>query len=206
MDPLVGEHDPVGSQDLVAERNRPAMLDQRDRGAGAVRDRVGEVPDVALVDEVTVGHLRGSGCHRALEVLLACADADERADESPELLGLVRAEVARLDGLELPVALRDEHQIDQTDDLGVLEPLDLGHDRAVEVGPVEPEDEHLHRAERDARSLGAAHDTPARTFAFWTSNSASVRIPCSLSLASSSSCSTMSPWLGCGAACTCCAS
>src|SRR5947207_13286134 len=198
MDPLVGEHDAVGRHDLVAERNRPAVLDQSHRGALPLRDRIGDVPDVRVVEQVPVGELGGTSPHGGFELFVTSPRADQAADDRPEVLGLARAEVAGLDRLELAVDVPDDHQVDQPDDVRLLEPLELRHDRAVEAGAVEPEHEQLHWAEgQRGRSLAAAHDTPASSLAFCASNSAWVRMPWSLSAARFWNCSTMSV---CGAA------
>ena len=53
VNPGVGEMEAAGAADAVAQRDRPAVLEQCDRGGGAVRDRVVDVPDV-LVEHVIV--------------------------------------------------------------------------------------------------------------------------------------------------------
>ena len=111
----------------------------------------------------------------------AGAEADEGADERAELHSLVLRQVARLNDLQLPAdGPADEEQVDDADDAGLLQPLELGHDLARELRAVELEDEHLHGAEV---RLGRAHD-PDRSFRFCSSNSASVRMPCDFSSAS----------------------
>ena len=76
--------------DAFAQRDRPAVLEQRHRGSGAVRDRVVDVPDL-LVEDVTVLEL-GSALDRAElgSFLAGCAEADQRADDGAERLGLLR--------------------------------------------------------------------------------------------------------------------
>src|SRR4051794_15227119 len=51
VDPPAGQRDPAGPADGVAQRDRPAVLDQRDRRGRSGRNRVGDEPDV-LVDPV----------------------------------------------------------------------------------------------------------------------------------------------------------
>ena len=151
------------------------MLDQDHRRTAPFRDRVGEVPDLGVAEEMAVRHLLRSGFRRADGLLLAPRpEADERTRNRAELLRLVRIEVGLLDDFEL-AALRlcHEQQVDDADRSFVLQPLQLRHDLAPEARPVELEDEHLDRAEgcRDG-----AHDA-CRSFCFCWSNSASVRMP-----------------------------
>src|SRR5204862_5118246 len=118
-------------------------------------------------------------------------------------------EVAALHDLELAAdRLANEEQVEQPDDAGVLQALELRHDLALELRPVELDDEHLHRTEGGFRS---AHRP--RILAFCDANSSSVRMPCAFRSASCLSCSIASgeiPWFGAGggggayAGCCCC--
>src|ERR671936_377314 len=58
MDPAVGQRHATGALDRVAQRNRPAVLEQRDRRRGSLRDVLGEVPDLVLEERAV---LRGAG-------------------------------------------------------------------------------------------------------------------------------------------------
>ena len=62
------------------------MLDQRDRGGAPVRDRVGHVPDLVLVEDVAVLERLGTGLGTKLGALLAVGPkADQRTDDRAEL-------------------------------------------------------------------------------------------------------------------------
>src|SRR5436190_3775961 len=186
MDPFVGKRVTARRDDRVPERNRPPVLDQRDRGPALLGNHVGEIPGVLLVEEVPVLELRGAGKRTGLHALLAVGpESDQGADEHAELDGLVLREVARLERLELPVALRHDQKVDEPYEAGICEPPELRQDLAREALLVGGDDEHLHRSERDGvvgRVVGA-HVAP-RIFCFCCSNSSSVRTPSCLSLAS----------------------
>src|SRR5262249_31407983 len=167
---------------------------------------------LAFPEEAPVRELLRSGDGGAVrDLLVAAAEPHQRAHESAELRRLVLGQVARPDDLELAAdRLADEEQVDEADDPRFLEALELGHDLAVELRPVELEDEHLHRPERGLRR---AHRP--RILRFCESNSSSVRMPWGFRSASCLSCSIASgemPWLGAGggggggayAACCCC--
>ena len=69
---------------MIESRNGIAqtVLEQRDRRGGAVRDRVGDVPGLLLVEDVPVLELLRAGERAGLRALLAGgAEADQRADE-----------------------------------------------------------------------------------------------------------------------------
>src|SRR4029453_3586397 len=95
VDPLVRERDSAGLGDHVPKRNRPAMLDQRDGRRSALRDRVAQVPDRVVVEDVPVLEL-GGPCDGALfgSFLAAFAESDERSDDRAEPLSLLMIEVA----------------------------------------------------------------------------------------------------------------
>ena len=75
------------------------MLDQRDRGRTAGLDRVRDVPDLVLVDEVSVGPGLGSRDGSRRHALVAGEPEPEQgADGRAEILSLVDREVAPLEG------------------------------------------------------------------------------------------------------------
>src|SRR4051812_44997180 len=188
------------------------MLDQRDRGAASLGNRVGEVPDVFVAEEVPVLELFGPGDGGAVgDLLVTRTEADERADECAELERLFFAEVAALHDFELAAyRLADEEQVEQPDRARFLQALELRHDLALELRAVELDDEHLNRP---VHRLAVAH--PARIFRFCSANSSSVRMPCAFRSASCLSCwieSSETPRFGAGgggacgggAYCCCC--
>src|SRR4029079_9979759 len=192
VDRLVGTRDPPGVRDLVAQRYRPAVLEQGDRGGRSLGDRVAQVPDRRVVAEVAVLQLGRSRDRPELGTLLVVgAEADERSHDGAELLRLLGVEVAALDDRDLAVVvLLDEQQIDQPNDVVLLQAVELFHDRPVEVVALEADDQHLHGAQRQTvAAVGRDAHTPCRRFCFCTSNSASVSTPCSCSCPSLPSCS-----------------
>jgi len=124
------------------------VLDDRDRRAGAGRDRVGDVPDVVAegVDAVLAG-LR-AGERPGLGALLARgADPDQRAGDRAELRGLVGGEIARLHGRDLSgLVLGHEDHVDQADRALLAQ---IGEHRRHLPGrrAVEADDQDLHRSE-----------------------------------------------------------
>jgi hypothetical protein len=52
MDPRVGDRNAARCADRVARADRPAVLDERDRGGGVVRDRLVERPELLLGREL----------------------------------------------------------------------------------------------------------------------------------------------------------
>ena len=184
MDPRVGESDSSGPRDLVAQGNRPSVLEQSNCGSGAVGDGVGQVPDRVVIEHVSVFEFRSACDRTALGFFLAArAEAHEGADDRAELLCLILIEVARLQDLDLPVVgLLHEQQVDQADDVVLLEPLELLTDLAAEIVALEADDQHLNRSERQAVAAVCrrAH-VLSRSFCFCAANSSSVRTPCSCS-------------------------
>ena len=93
MDPLVREREPAGLDDPVAERDRPAVLDQDDRRGASDRDRVREVPDASLVERTPRARPSGDRC-----ALISSSSPGprptRRGDERPELARLVLVELA----------------------------------------------------------------------------------------------------------------
>ena len=55
MHPRVGQMEAPGVADGVAQPRCPAVLDQRDRRGGVVGDRVVDVPEVGLAEDVAPG-------------------------------------------------------------------------------------------------------------------------------------------------------
>src|SRR5204863_705476 len=111
---------------------------------------------------------------------------DQRSDDRTELQRLVLREVAVLDRLHVAFrVLLDEEQVDESDDIGVLQPLELRQDLARELRVLETNDEDLHGADWDCRLR--AHAVP-RSLRFSASNSSGVRPPSSFSCESSRSC------------------
>ena len=97
MDPRVGESDSSGPRDLVAQGNRPSVLEQSNCGSGAVGNGVGQVPDRVVIEHVSVFEFRSACDRTALGFFLAArAEAHEGADDRAELLCLILIEVARL--------------------------------------------------------------------------------------------------------------
>src|SRR3954447_12867202 len=201
VNPLVGDGDASGVLDHVSEVDRPHVLDQGHRRALPLRDRVAEVPDLAVAEEVAVLHLFGAGSSRSHgRLLVAGAEPDERSDDRAEAGRFFVREVALLDDLELAADRPAyEQQVDQPDDPGLLQPLELGDDLALELGAVELEHEHLDGSEG---AVVGTHDDSS--FRFCWSNSSSVRTPWSFSAASCLSCSIaaweMPPAAGAGGA------
>jgi hypothetical protein len=122
VNPFVGEGDSARRDDLVPERDRPEVLDEDHRGAAAGRDRVLQVPDLRLVDDVAVLAASAPTIAPASCAFLAThPQADESADDRAEFHRLVRVQVRRLEDVELTVVgLRHEEEVDEADQAGVL--------------------------------------------------------------------------------------
>src|SRR6185312_7867147 len=74
--------------------------------------------------------------------------ADQRADDSPELGGLLLREVARLEAHHVSfLVLADEKEVDQPDDVVLTQPLEFLPDAGVGLGIGEPDDEQLNWSE-----------------------------------------------------------
>src|SRR5436190_7258217 len=148
MHPRVTDRYAAGTHDRIAERGCPQVLDERDRGRAAGLDRVGDVPDLVVVDEVPVCPcLRtddGAGLHA---FFTGEAEPDEGSDGCAEVFGLVDRQVAPLEGGELTVqALLHGESVDEPDDAALTKTLQLLDDLAGELRLVETHDEQLHRA------------------------------------------------------------
>src|SRR3954468_23550504 len=61
VNPRVRKREPAGLGDLVAQRDRPAVLEQGDCSGRPVGDRIAEVPDRVVVEDVAVLELRRAG-------------------------------------------------------------------------------------------------------------------------------------------------
>src|SRR5689334_2493445 len=184
VDPLVGERHSAGLGDFVAKRDRPAMLDQGDRRGRPFGNRVAQVPNGMVVEEMAVLELCSSRDRTALDAFLSLgAEPDQSANDRAELLRFVLVEIALLNHLDLSViVLLHQEEVDQACNVVFLEPGELLADLAGEFRVVEADDDHLHRAEGQSLFCMCrdAH-RPCKIFCFWTSNSASVSTPWSCS-------------------------
>ena len=178
MDRGVGDRNAARGADRVAQADRPAVLDERDRGGGVVRNGLVEGPEPLLGREVaTVGLARR-------------AEADQRADNGADTVGLAGGEVGMMQTLDGTVgALVNDQQVEDADDVALPQALELGEHVAAEVGPVEADDQELDRSEgHGGRQL--AQPVSTLRFAIW--NSSGERAPSSRSAFSALSCSTTS--------------
>ena len=98
MDPRVRDRDAPRGSDRVARADRPAVLDERDRGSGVVRDGFVERPTLLLGREVTV---------------LRLAEADQRADDGARPVRLAGGEVGMVQAPDDTVStLVNDQQVD----------------------------------------------------------------------------------------------
>src|SRR5512132_1325632 len=139
---------PPGASDRITKRNRPAVLDQRNAGGCAVRDRVGHVPNLVVIEDLLVGERLGAGKRTRFGAFFAGrAETDQRPHVGAELHRFVFAQVARVQRLDVAlVVLPHDRQVDQADDVLVLQALELLEDLAFELRLVEADYEHLYRA------------------------------------------------------------
>ncbi len=147
MHPGVGQQRAAGALDGGAQRDGPAVLEQHHGRGAPRRDRLLDVPEVVLVEDLVALGARLGPCLGAdlgaLEA--ACAEADQRPDVRAELGGLALGEIAvlhRLDGAVL--VLSDHQRVHEPDGVALPEPLELGQDLAAEVGLVEAQHQELH--------------------------------------------------------------
>jgi hypothetical protein len=92
---------------------------------------------------------RGGSEHRSgfSAFFVVGAGADQRPDDCAELHRLFLRQVALLEPLDRPVfVLAHDEQVDQANDVVLPEPLELGPDRALELGIAEADDEDLNWA------------------------------------------------------------
>ena len=157
MDPGVREVEAARVADALAQRDRPAVLEQRDSGSGSVRDRVVDVPDF-LVEDVTVLERSRSLDRCELGLLLAgCAEADQRTDDGAERLGLLRGEVAPQELLHVAVGvLAHEQEVDQANVVVLAKPVELGEDLALDLSAFEADHQQLNRSDRHLALLSIA--------------------------------------------------
>ena len=101
--------DAARGADRVARGDRPAVLDERDRGGGVVRDRLVDRPELLVGREVAALGLDARG-----------AEADQRADDRAAALGLAGGEVGMVQAPDGPVgALVNDQQVDHADDVAL---------------------------------------------------------------------------------------
>src|SRR5262249_22288954 len=153
-------------------RDRPAMLDQGYTGGGPVRDRVDCDPHVFVVEDLTVLQRFGARLSAGFEALLAGhAEPEQRADRGAELHRLLLVEIARVESLDIPlVVFVDNHHVDDANDVGFLEALELLEDLPFELRVVEAHHEQLHGA--DGHSVIPSFALGALTFPAGSSASA----------------------------------
>src|SRR3954464_15932282 len=73
--------------DRVAERNRPAVLEQRVGRGSTRRNRLVDVPHLRLVEDMAVVHRLRAGRGAGFRAFVAGgAEADQRADDRAELV------------------------------------------------------------------------------------------------------------------------
>ena len=116
MDPRVGDRDAPRGADRVARADRPAVLDERDRRSGVVRDGFVERPELLLGREVTV-----------LRLDARRAEADQRADDGAGAFRLAGGVVGMVQAPDDAVrALVNDQQVDDADDVALAQALELG--------------------------------------------------------------------------------
>src|SRR3954451_6336287 len=135
----------AGTGDRIAQRCRPQVLDEGDRGSAAVRDGGRDVPDLVLIDQVPVRARletgQGAGRHAVLAVE---AETDERSHRGSQAFGLVDRQVAPLHRSQVPgLVLLDDQGVDEPDDIALAESAELRDDLTGEVWLVEAHDEQL---------------------------------------------------------------
>ena len=84
--------EPPRPGDRVAQRHRPVMLDQQQRGGRVVGDVLQDIPGLLVVEHLhAVGGRLGAGLGAGLHAFLALdAEPDQGADLAAELDRLVR--------------------------------------------------------------------------------------------------------------------
>src|SRR3954469_672435 len=103
-DEAVADAEAAGARDGVAQRDRPAVLEQDERGDRVVGDLLEHVPTLAVAEylDAAFGRDLRAGERARLEPLLAFdPEADERTDRAADLDRLVTREVAEVLDLEL---------------------------------------------------------------------------------------------------------
>src|SRR4051812_1462066 len=156
-DEAVADAEPARADDRVAQRYRPVVLDQDERGSRVVRDVGEDVPRLLVREHVHAVGGRLLACGRAgLHALLALdPEADQRADRPAELLRLVAGEVAEVLDLQLAVGiLVDGERVDDAHGLAGVQALELGDDLAAEVRVLEAQHDQLNGPDRHECSFG----------------------------------------------------
>src|SRR3954464_3480974 len=172
-EPGVGERAAAGLRDRVAQRGRPAMLDQHDRRGAARGDRLGRLPQVGGVGRFEVREVGVGDVEQAQrEPVLALGDGDVAAG-----------------------VLGHHDEIDDADRVVLAQPFELGGDLAFELAALEADDEHLHGSH-------IAPQVVESSFCLAASNSCGVSAPESSSPFRSRSRDTTSTGSGGGAAAT----
>src|SRR4051794_40231609 len=145
-DEAVGDPEPAGPRDRVAERDRPVVLEQDQRRGRVVGDLLQDVPRL-LVGERVKSVLRGRGTRFGAgdHALLALdPEADQGADLAADLDRLVLGEVREVHDLDLSVGvLVHGERVDDADGVALAELLELADDLAVEVRVTEAQDDEL---------------------------------------------------------------
>jgi hypothetical protein len=156
-DEAVAEAEAPGAGDRVPQRHRPVMLQQEERGRGAVRDVLEDVPAFLLGEHVhaAVGlDLLRSGDRTGLHAFLALdAEADQGTDLAAELDRLGFRQVAEMLDFDFALGvLVDGQRVDHPDHVALAEPFEFGDDLAVEVWLRESQHDELYRPD--------GHETP----------------------------------------------
>ena len=133
------------------------VLEQDERGGGAVRDVLQDVPALLLGEHVHAAvrlDLLGPGDRARLHAFLTLdAEADQGADLGPHLDRLVFGQVAEVLDLEFALGiLVDGQRVDDPDHVALAEPFEFGDDLAVEVRLAESQHDELYRPD--------GHETP----------------------------------------------
>ena len=156
MEPGVLQREPAAAADGAAQRDGPAVLDQRDSRRRARRDGVRDRPGLAGVR--AVGAVRGTrtGAHR--QALLAVGtEPDERSHDLPELGGVPTGDGADVDRRQQSVVvLADEGRVDQADRVLATQPPQLGQDPSHEPVVGEAHHDDLDRPELHRRPSSPA--------------------------------------------------
>src|SRR6478609_4925497 len=148
MNPGIGDEKASRILDRGSQRDRPAVLDQRDGSGRALGDLVGDVPHLILDHAAVEGGL-GAGDRTGLGSLLTRdAEPDQRTDGGAELDRLVLVEVTVLDhGDHAVLVLADDAHVDQTDHVALAQIGEHLGDLALELTADESDDQQLHRSD-----------------------------------------------------------
>src|SRR5512132_1838460 len=150
-DEALGDAEATRAHDGVAEPDRPAMLEQDERGGGIVRNLRQDVPRFFLREDVDAigGGLRARDRAGLHALFPGRSESQERSDDGPELLRLLLRELTSLQGGDLSVrVLVDHERVDHANRVITPQPLELVDDLALEIGLVEPQGDQLYRSDR----------------------------------------------------------